>query len=326
MNPIRIDGLQYCSLQRENFIAMRQGGLSAAHVTICYHEDFMETIRNITCWNDMFIQHADLIRLGKTADDIRAAYNDNRVAIFFGFQNCSPIAEDVRLLEILYELGARFMQLSYNNQSPLATGCYEKNDSGITRMGRQVITEMNRLGMVIDMSHSAERSTLEAIELSVRPIAITHANPAFWHSSLRNKSTEVLRALAVSGGILGLSLYPHHLRDGSDCTIKSFCDMVVGVGDIMGVDNIGIGSDLCIGQPDSVVEWMRAGRWNKTIVYGEGGASSSGFPPQPSWFKSAADFNNLDAGLRAAKFNDDEVNKILGGNWLRFYQNSFNPT
>ena len=86
------------------------------------------------------------------------------------------------------------MQLSYNNQSLLATGCYEAEDSGITRMGRQVIKEMNRVGLVVDMSHSAERSTLEAIEISERPIAITHANPAFWEPALRNKSDAVLRA------------------------------------------------------------------------------------------------------------------------------------
>ena len=86
------------------------------------------------------------------------------------------------------------MQLSYNNQSLLATGCYEAEDPGITRMGRQVIAEMNRVGLVVDMSHSAERSTLEAIEISERPIAISHANPHFWHAARRNKSDEVLRA------------------------------------------------------------------------------------------------------------------------------------
>jgi membrane dipeptidase len=120
-------------------------------------------------------------------------------------------------------LGARFMQLSYNNQSLLATGCYEAEDPGITRMGKQVIKEMNRVGLVIDMSHSAERSTLKAIEISERPIAITHANPASWHPALRNKSDTVLKALTESGGMLGFSLYPHHLKDKSACTLESFC-------------------------------------------------------------------------------------------------------
>jgi membrane dipeptidase len=103
-------------------------------------------------------------------------------------------------VEILHTLGLRFMQLSYNNQSLLATGCYEAEDPGLTRMGREVVAEMNRVGLVVDMSHSAERSTLEAIEVSARPIAITHANPASWHPARRNKSDTVLRALAESGG------------------------------------------------------------------------------------------------------------------------------
>ena len=127
------------------------------------------------------------------------------------------------------------MQLTYNNQSLLGTGCYEENDPGITRMGKQVIKEMNRVGLVVDMSHSAERSTLEAIEISERPIAITHANPTFWHPALRNKSDEVLKALGESGGMLGFSVYPHHLKDGSNCTLESFCTMIADTVDLMGI-------------------------------------------------------------------------------------------
>ena len=182
---------------------------------------------------------------------MREARETGRTAIFFGFQNPSPMEDDIGLVEILHCLGARFMQLSYNNQSLLATGCYEAEDPGITRMGRGVIKEMNRVGLVVDMSHSAERSTLEAIEISERPIAITHANPAFWHPALRNKSDDVLRALGQSGGMLGLSLYPHHLKNKSDCTLECFCEMVLRLADVMGPEHIGIGSDLCQDQPDS---------------------------------------------------------------------------
>ena len=119
-------------------------------------------------------------------------------------------------------MGAVFMQLTYNNQSLLATGCYEENDSGVTRMGKEVIKEMNRVGVIIDMSHSADKSTFDAINLSEKPIAITHANPLFWHKAKRNKSDDILRALGESGGMLGLSLYPHHLLDGTKCTLDSF--------------------------------------------------------------------------------------------------------
>ena len=118
------------------------------------------------------------------------------------------------------------MQLSYNNQSLLATGCYEDADSGVTRMGKEVIKEMNRLGVVIDMSHSAEKSTIDAINLSSEPIAITHANPSFWFETKRNKSNDILKALADSGGMIGHSLYPHHLKNKSNCTLESFCEMI----------------------------------------------------------------------------------------------------
>ncbi|MFP6776346.1 MAG: membrane dipeptidase, partial [PS1 clade bacterium] len=253
------------------------------------------------------------------------AQRESRTAIFFGFQNCSPIEDDIGLVEILHTLGARFMQLTYNNQSLLATGCYEKKDSGITRMGKQVINEMNRVGLVVDMSHSAERSTLEAIEVSERPIAITHANPSLWHPALRNKSSEVLRALGSSGGMVGFSIYPHHLKDGSKCTIESFCGMIADTAELVGIESIGIGSDLCQNQPDSVVEWMRNGTWSNDLDFGEGSASFAGFPEQPSWFKDNRDFSNIESGLKSVGMNSNNIEAVMGANWLRFFESSFGP-
>lgn len=321
----RIDNLQYANWSEKIFRQMREGGLDAVHVTIAYHENFRETVLNMEQWNRWFEQFPDLIFPGRTGDDVRRARETGRTAIFFGYQNPSPIEDDIGLVEIHHALGARFMQLTYNNQSLLATGCYEAEDPGITRMGRQVIAEMNRVGLVVDMSHSAERSTLEAIEISDRPIAITHANPASWHPARRNKSDTVLRALAESGGMLGLSAYPHHLKNGSDCTLQDFCDMAARLADLTGPDRIGIGSDLCQDQPDSVVEWMRVGRWSKEIDYGEGSADAPGFPSPPEWFRDNRDFGNLTAGLRVAGFSEEDVAGIMGNNWLKFYDENFSP-
>lgn len=320
-----VDGLQYSAWSERIFRQMNEGGVAAVHVTIAYHETFREVVSNFARWNERFQRHADLILPGRTAADIARARDSGRTAIFFGFQNPSPIEDDISLVEICHQLGARFMQLSYNNQSLLATGCYEADDPGITRMGRQVIAEMNRLGFVVDMSHSAERSTLHAIELSARPIAITHANPASWHSALRNKSDDVLRALAESGGMLGFSLYPHHLKGGSDCRLDEFCGMVARTAELMGVERIGFGSDLCQDQPDSVVEWMRNGRWTKERDYGEGSADKPGFPAQPAWFRDNRDYPGIVEGLRTVGFDADEVAKICGGNWTDFFARSFGP-
>ncbi|MGI9421818.1 MAG: membrane dipeptidase [Hyphomicrobiaceae bacterium] len=320
---VRIDGLQYANWSEKIFRQMREGGLDAVHVTIAYHESFRETVFNIEQWNRWFEQYPELICHGRSAADVKRARETDRTAIFFGFQNPSPIEDDIGLVEIVHTLGARFMQLSYNNQSLLATGCYEAEDPGVTRMGRQVIKEMNRVGLVVDMSHSAERSTLDAIDISERPIAITHANPAFWQPALRNKSDDVLRALGQSGGMLGFSVYPHHLKDKSACTLESFCTMIARTAELMGSENIGIGSDLCQDQPDSVVEWMRVGRWTKEIDYGEGSATAAGFPDMPSWFRDNRDMGTIESGLQSAGFNANEVAGIMGENWLRFFQRSF---
>ena len=320
-----IDNLQYANWSEKIFRQMRKGGVDAVHVTIAYHESFREMVLQLERFNRYFEQFPDLIFKGTTGGDVRLAHETGRTAIFFGFQNPSPIEDDIGLVEICHQLGVRFMQLTYNNQSLLATGCYEDRDTGLTRMGKQVVGEMNRVGLVVDMSHSGDRSTLEAIDHSIRPIAITHANPHWWHPALRNKSDDVLRALTNAGGMLGFSVYPHHLRGGSDCTVQDFCEMVAEAANRYGARHLGIGTDLCQDQPDSVVEWMRVGRWSKVMDYGEGSASDAGFPPMPGWFKDNRDFGNIRDGLAAVGFDVGEVDGIMGDNWLAFYDDSFGP-
>ena len=316
----KIDNLQYCNWSREIFEFNRSAGLDAVHVTIVYHEDFDELLVEIKKWEKLFSENSDLIFLGKDFKDIEKAKSEKKTAIFFGFQNCSPIEDDISLVEKVHNLGCRFMQLTYNNQSLLATGCYEEVDSGVTNFGREVIKEMNRVGIVVDMSHSGEKSTFDAIELSKKPIAITHANPSFWHTAKRNKSTDLLKSLNDSGGMLGLSLYPHHLKNNTNCTIESFCEMVAKTAEIIDTKNIGIGSDLCLNQPDSVVEWMRNGTWSKSRNYGEGSKNKSGFPKQPEWFEDARGFENIENGLKNIGFSNKEIHGILGNNWYNFYK------
>ena len=320
---LMIDGLQYVNWNRELFEEAQKSGVHTIHVTIAYWENIRETLENIGTWNRHFINHVDLIMPVRKAADILEAKRLGKVGIIFGFQNCSPIEDDVKMVEILHQLGVRIMQLTYNNQSFLATGCYEEQDGGITRFGRQVIKEMNRVGMVIDMSHSAEKSTLEAIEISERPIAITHANPTFFHKALRNKSETVIRAIGESKGMLGFSMYPFHLKNGSDCTLEEFCQMIGETADMIGIDRIGIGSDLCLNWDYTVLEWMRSGRWTTSIDHGEGSAEKPSWPEQPSWFVGSKDLHTIAKGLANQGFSDDDIAKVMGENWLSFFEKSF---
>ncbi|MEM7743241.1 MAG: membrane dipeptidase [Pseudomonadota bacterium] len=314
----RIDALQYCAWTRDVFQEMRAGRLDAVHVTVAYHEEFAEVVHRLKNWDHLFRQHGDLILRGSTGSDVRKARATGRTAVFFGFQNPAPIGSDLGMLAICHRLGVRFMQLTYNLQSLCGAGWQETEDSGLTRFGAHVIDEMNRLGMIIDLSHAGARTTREAIETSARPVAITHANPRMSRDTARNVAEHELRALAARGGMLGLSLYPHHLPDGPECSLTQFCEMAARAAEIVGPENLGIGSDLCQGQPDSVVQWMRDGRWSPT-------ASDAVFPRQPEWFRTNRDWDGITQGLLVHGFSGPEVDGIMGGNWVRFWEQAMVP-
>ena len=221
-----IDCCQYCNWSPKIFQQMREGGVDAVHVTICYHEDFRETVEEIVDWNRRFERHGALIAMGRTASDIdgparRAARRSSSAC-----RTPLPIEDDIGLVEVLHTLGVRFMQLTYNNQSLLGSGCYEAEDSGITRMGRRGDRGDEPLGMVVDMSHSGERSTLEAIDLSARPIAVTHANPVLEGARATSRE-QLLKALGgARRHARPVALSPPPRGGFADCTLEASCRMV----------------------------------------------------------------------------------------------------
>ena len=321
---IVIDALQASNWDRELLEELRAGGVTAVHVTLAFWEDARATLDNIGRWHRFFENHGDIVMPVRTAGDIEAAKAAGKTGIIFGFQNCSPIEDDLALVQVFHELGVRIMQLTYNNQSLIGAGCYEANDPGISRFGRQVIAEMNRVGMIIDLSHSAERTSLEAIEISERPVAITHANPLSFHEGLRNKSDTLLKALAESGGMLGFSTYPFHIG-GADTTLEAYCGMIADTVSMLGVDHVGFGTDMCRKLSSEYLDWMRSGRWSKEIDSGEAKTAGGGWPDWPTWFQTPADFPNLTQGLLDKGLGETDVGKIMGGNWLRFFREGFEP-
>ena len=320
---IIIDGLQYCNWNREIFEDLWNGGITAVHATLVYWENTEEAFQKIDEWDKLFNQHQDIICFARSTEDIIEAKKNNKVAIIFGFQNSAPIANDIFLVEKFFSKGLRFMQLTYNNQTPLAGGCFESKDSGVSRFGLAVIEEMNRLGMIVDLSHAGRQTCLDAINNSSKPVAISHANPNFFHQSKRNIDDEVLNALAQKDGFIGLSLYPYHLKNNGNCKIEDFCEMVKQLISLIGIEHIGIGSDLCKNWPDEVVMWMRNGKWTKKADYGESTSRSTAWPKQPAWFTKGSDIKNIYEGLIKSGVKEEDAYKILGSNWLEFMKGFF---
>ena len=322
-NQIIIDGLEYCNWNREIFEDLKEGGVTAVHVTLVYWENTEESFAKIKEWGKLFIDNEDIISHAKSTQDIIVAKAEKKVAFIFGFQNSAPIANDIFLVEKFFDQGLRFMQLTYNNQTLLGGGCFEPKDSGVSRFGFAVIEEMNRLGMIVDLSHAGKQTCLDAIEFSSKPVAISHANPNFFHKAVRNIDDDVLIKLAKKDGFMGLSLYPFHLKDAGNCKIEDFCSMIKQLVNLIGIEHIGIGSDLCNNWPDEVVMWMRNGKWTKKIDYGESQNKSTAWPVQPSWFKKGSDLINLYEGMNKNGFSEKDTFKILGQNWLEFMKIHF---
>lgn len=319
-----IDALQVSRWDESLFKTWRDGGVVGVHVTCAIWENAVETIRNLSDWRRRFKEHSEYIRPGLSGEDLDASLADGRTSVILGFQNSSPIENDVSLVPALWDLGVRVMQLTYNNQSLIGSGCYESSDAGITRFGREVIAEMNEVGMLIDLSHCGGRTTLEGIEMSERPVAITHSNPVEVHGSIRNKSDEALKLLREKDGMLGLSLYPLHLPNGSDTTFDDFCGVIDHAVNIVGEDNIGLGSDLSQHFDQDHLDWIRSGRWSRGVDFGEGSATNRDWPKSLDWFRDSADFVTIGEKL-AERYGQDLTDKLTWSNWLRFFRDAFVP-
>ena len=323
IDNILIDCLEYVNWNRDLFEKAHAGGITAIHTTLVYWEDSHASFEKLNYWDDLIQLNSDILKHVKKSSDILLAKETNKVGIIYGFQNSAPIANDIFLIEKFFLRGLRFMQLTYNNQTPLAGGCYEKNDSGVSRFGEMVIEEMNRLGMIVDLSHAGRQTCLDAINLSKTPVAISHANPNFFHKSIRNIDDNVLKKLANKNGFIGLSVYPYHLKNHGDCKLEDFCDMIKQLINMIGEDNIGIGSDLCVNWPDDVVMWMRNGKWTKKIDYGESQDKNANWPKPAPWYSKPEDLSSFLTGMISNGINEKTANKIAGKNWFNFMTNHF---
>lgn len=324
-----VDCLEYSAPSRERFLEWQNGRVGCVHVTLSVWENTRETLSVIGKWHDLFDENADLVELARTADDIRRISASGRTAVVFGFQNTVALEEDIRLVRVFHELGVRIIQLTYNTQNSIATGCWEDVDSGLSKhVGHGFVREMNQQGVLIDLSHCSEKTCLDTIEYSERPVAVTHANPlefvgADVELNRRPKSTKVLEELAAAGGVVGLSPYTRMMKGGKDATLSSFVEMTLWTIDRIGVDHVAFGTDFYTGYDVSAIEWWRAGRWGRKspvpINY------DAPVVEWPNWFESPEAFPQVIAALEEAGVDEGAMSKILGGNWLRLFEETFVP-
>ncbi|SNY48568.1 Zn-dependent dipeptidase, dipeptidase homolog [Pseudooceanicola antarcticus] len=324
MKPAQIiDGLQCGHFDRDSFVNLKAAGVHGVVVTCGFWEGTLESLDSLGRWRDLIRENSDVAAFGYTPEDIENAAAEGKVAAILGYQNSNLFEGRIRLVEMWAELGVRVVQLTYNNQNELAGSCYEAEDSGLARYGKEVIREMNRAGILVDCSHVGNLSTLQAIEASEKPIAVTHANADSLFAHKRNKTDDVLHALRDTGGVIGVAAYRNITGNYFSGPIENWCEMVAKTVEIAGIDSVAIGTDRSHNFTAPDYAWMRMGRWTRGIDYGAASAARPGKAPPPDWFQSLEDMQIIPNGLRSVGFSEEEVAKITHGNWLRLYGETF---
>ena len=205
---IVIDGLNVSNFSRSVFEDMRRGGVTASNCTSSVWENFTETMRNTARWKTWLRDNADLITQVYTTEDIHRAKRENKAGIILGWQNSTGIEDRLDYLALFHELGLRIVQLTYNTQNLVGSGCYESRDSGLSDFGRDVLAEMNRLGILCDLSHVGAKTSEDAIVASKQRVAYSHCLPAGLKAHPRNKSDQQLRFIAERSGFVGVTMFP----------------------------------------------------------------------------------------------------------------------
>lgn len=312
-SSIVFDGLVVAKWQRETFEKMRLGGLTAANCTVCIWEGVKDTLLNISRFKRYFEEYSDVLVPCRTVEDIRSAKTTERVGIIFGWQNSSGAEDRIELLPIFKELGTGFIQLTYNTQNYVASGCWEPRDGGLSVYGEHFVQEMNRVGIVVDLSHVGPASASDAIRKSGKPCAYTHVCPSALFQHPRNKSDAQLREIVDSGGFVGVAAYAPFMQKGADSTLDDVIDMFEHVINLCGENSVGIGTDMTEGQDDDFFQWVRRDKG-----HGPQMVPANGVAPRVRGFASLADYPRLTDAMCRRGWSELRVSNVLGENWLRF--------
>lgn len=319
-DAIVIDSTCPLAKDRQHLELYQRGGCTAMAPTVGGFHGAAQTMGDLGRWLDLFRKRSDLLHV-KRADDILTAKKTGRMGIIFHFQGTEPIEADLDLVDAYKETGVGVIQLAYNVKNRVGDGCEERTDAGLSKFGLKLIERLNRAKVIVDCSHTGYRTTLDAIEASSAPVIFSHANAFAVHPSPRNIKDDQAKAIAKTGGVIGIVGYPAFVAATTRPTLDQLIDHAAYYADTIGIDHIGIGIDYFLGQSGiaddesarrTYEELQSSGRW------------SQGYPPPPYYYPKDLEtpdkFANITAALLKRGFSEADTRKILGENWVRVYR------
>jgi membrane dipeptidase len=268
-------------------------------------DDIASTMQTIAATRRMIDEHSETHVLVKSVDDIRRAKREGKLALGMHFQGTLPVARDLNLVGLYYELGIRHMLMVYNYKNYVADGCYEQGDGGLSGFGRDLVAEMNRVGMIVDVAHTGYKSSMDTIAASTAPVIVSHGNLKAFNDHPRCYTDEQIRAIAASGGVFGLTGLGVFLG-GNDSPTPVLVRQVDHVAQLVGAQHVGFGLDYVYDMP-ALVALMAQGADTPP----DDDAPGNQQQVEPERLSEIVD------GLLGMNYSEADITAILGGNWLR---------
>jgi membrane dipeptidase len=321
---IVIDGLNVAALSREQLKRTRQGGVTAINLTIVPTSgSFEECMAVVGRGLGKLAALKDLAVVATTAADIYAAKDTGRVAVVMGSQNAAFVENDLALLEIAKRVGVRIIQATHNAKNRLGSGAPFKgdDDTGMSEQGRLWLSEMERLGLLVDLSHCGLRTTAGFLAAATRPLVFSHANAHALWPSLRNKPDDMLRRVADLGGVTGAVMWTPTVRGDRWPTLDDYVDHIEHMVKVAGIEHIGFATDISDGIEEDPAVWGEAWGLGSLPTLMEGVGPWYGYKTERlDGYRSLSDTPRLRERLVARGMAEADADKVMGGNFLRVYR------
>jgi membrane dipeptidase len=300
--------------------AIASAGITAINVTVSA-DTFEATTRNIALWQGEADRYPSLLSIVRRHSDIARAKKEKTLGLILGFQNTEMLERELSRLDVFHRLGVRIIQLTYNDRNLLGDGCLEPGDAGLSSLGRQVVAQMNALGIAVDLSHCGTRTTADGIAASTRPPLITHSGCREVYRHPRSKEDRELKAMADKGGVVGIYFMPFIGPGPGAPTIEMLMRQIDHAIKVCGVDHVGIGSDLSTTPIDETPEYLRE---HKTFVENRAKRGiSAPDEERPLFIPELNHPRRIEGVVRAMtqrKYSSDIIEKMIGGNFHRVFK------
>jgi membrane dipeptidase len=294
--------------------AYQVSGVAAVHTSLA-NRNYEAASRDLSSWQQRFDRWPDRLVKVTRAADIAEAKASGRMGVLLGFQNATIVDSSVRNLDSLYAAGARCIQLTYNSRNLLGDGCTERTNAGLSDFGVAVVERMNELGIIVDLSHCGEATSRDGISVSQRPPAFTHTMCKAIYEHVRAKSDELIRAMSDKGGMTGIVSLGYFVGPTADTTFDDYFRHIDHAVNVAGIDHVGLASDYSMRGIEAVYTretWYVPRLSSFKPVY------RVRWPPWIEELDSPARFRNIAHGLAQRGYTSAKIEKLLGGNWVRY--------